>query len=106
MKEDKPNKDTQTEKTFFNNKDETPDPGAGQSSSPKDGPGAARGGGDSASKKKVSVTLRHKTEYPRYRRAGLVLTQKPETYEVTEEQLAALKKDKWVEIGKEGDGKK
>ena len=58
--------------------------------------------------KKQPVLLRHKTEYPRYRRAGLVLTQKPETYEVTEEQLAALKKDKWVVIGdgKEGDCKK
>jgi len=58
--------------------------------------------------KKQSVILRHKTEYPKYRRAGLVLTQKPETYEVTEEQLAMLKKDKWVEIGngkKDGDGK-
>ena len=56
--------------------------------------------------KKQPVTLRHKTEYPRYRRAGLVLTGEEKTYEVTEEQLAALKKDKWVVIGKEEDGKK
>ncbi|MDR0708862.1 MAG: hypothetical protein LBF77_02210 [Spirochaetaceae bacterium] len=48
--------------------------------------------------KKVSVTLRHKTDYPKYRRAGLVLSQKAETREVTEAQLAALKKDPWVEI--------
>ena len=55
----------------------------------------------SGSKKKLSVVLRHKTEYPRYRRAGLVLTQKAETYEVTEEQLAALKSDSWVVIGED-----
>jgi len=48
--------------------------------------------------KKLSVTLRHKTEYPQYRRAGLVLTQKAQTYNVTKEQLAALKKDPWVVI--------
>jgi len=51
--------------------------------------------------KKSPVTLRHKTEYPQYRRAGLVLTQKAQTYNVTEEQLAALKKDPWVVIGKD-----
>ncbi|MDR0322353.1 MAG: hypothetical protein LBI28_12700 [Treponema sp.] len=57
--------------------------------------------------KKISVVLRHKTEYPRYRRAGLVLTQKAETYEVTEEQLATLKKDCWVVIGEDKkDGEK
>jgi hypothetical protein len=51
--------------------------------------------------KKLSVILRHKTEYPGYRRAGLVLTQKAQTYEVTEEQLAILKKDSLVVIGEE-----
>jgi hypothetical protein len=50
--------------------------------------------------------LRHKTEYPRYRRAGLVLTQKAEYHEVTEEQLAALKNDAWVVIEKESGDKK
>jgi len=58
--------------------------------------------------KKLSVILRHKTEYPKYRRAGLVLSQKAETYEVTEEQFAALKKDPWVIVGdgkNDGDGK-
>jgi hypothetical protein len=49
--------------------------------------------------KKTSVVLRHKTEFAHYRRAGIVLTQKPETYEVTEEQLALLKRDYWVVIG-------
>ena len=60
------------------------------------------GGQSNAGEKKQSVILRHKTEYPRYRRAGLALTQKAQTYEVTDEQLAALKKDPWVVIG---DGK-
>ncbi|MCL2267343.1 MAG: HI1506-related protein [Treponema sp.] len=50
--------------------------------------------------KKQSVLLRHKTEYSQYRRAGLVLTQKAQTYNVTEEQLAALEKDPWVVICK------
>jgi hypothetical protein len=56
---------------------------------------------DKAEGRKQPVVLRHKTEYPKYRRAGLVLTQKAETYEVTGEQLAALKKDPWVAIGKD-----
>lgn len=48
---------------------------------------------------KISVTLRHKTEYPRYRRAGLILKQTPGEFSVTTEQLEILKKDKWVEVG-------
>ena len=48
---------------------------------------------------KISVTLRHKTEYPRYRRAGLILKQTPGEFSVTAEQLEILKKDKWVEVG-------
>jgi hypothetical protein len=68
-----------------------------------DGNQPGKGGGQtSAEGKKISVILRHQTEYPKYRRAGLVLTRKAETYEVTEEQLAALKQDKWVVIEKEG----
>jgi hypothetical protein len=54
----------------------------------------------------VSVTVRHKTEYPKYRRAGLVLSQKPEVHEVTASQLAALKSDKWVEVIEKEGGKK
>jgi hypothetical protein len=50
---------------------------------------------------KKTVTLRHKTPHPHYRRAGLVLTSQPKPYQVTEGQLAALKKDPWVEIAKE-----
>ncbi|MDR2096747.1 MAG: hypothetical protein LBP76_14690 [Treponema sp.] len=48
--------------------------------------------------KTVPVMVRHTTEYPKYRRAGLVLSQKPEPHEVTEAQLAALKKDPWIEV--------
>jgi membrane protein involved in colicin uptake len=47
--------------------------------------------------KTVPVQIRHKTEYPKYRCAGLLLTQKPETYEVTAVQLEKLERDPWVE---------
>jgi hypothetical protein len=46
----------------------------------------------------IQVSLRHKTEYPQYRRAGLVLKQTSAEFYVTAEQLAVLKKDKWVEV--------
>jgi hypothetical protein len=47
---------------------------------------------------KKTVSLRHKTPYRSYRRAGLVLTQAPREYTVTEDQLAALKADTGVEV--------
>ena len=53
------------------------------------------------SEKKTAVFLRHKTQYSQYRRAGLVLSHKAECYEVTDSQLAVLKKDTWVVIEKE-----
>jgi hypothetical protein len=89
--------------TFLNSdKDETPDPGVTPDLSLEDGAGAAGEGGDSAARdgeeEKTAVTLRHKTEYPLYRRAGLVLKQTPAEFEVTAEQLAVLKKDRWVEF--------
>jgi hypothetical protein len=43
------------------------------------------------------VLLRHKTPYPHYRRAGLLLTQQFKPYAVTKEQLIILGKDPWVE---------
>jgi hypothetical protein len=46
----------------------------------------------------VVVTLRHKTEYPTYRRAGLVLTKQPKAYRVTPEQLEVLAADQWVQV--------
>ena len=63
-------------------------------------PGNLKGNSpDKPDEKKQPAILWHKTEYSRYRCAGLVLTQKPETYEVTEGQLEKLKRDCWVEIG-------
>jgi membrane protein involved in colicin uptake len=50
-----------------------------------------------AGKTKPAI-IRHKTKYQKYRRAGLVLTQKPETYQVTEAQLEKLRSDYWVVI--------
>ena len=44
------------------------------------------------------VSLRHTTPYRFYRRAGLVLTQTPRKYTVTETQLATLTADTWVEV--------
>jgi hypothetical protein len=46
------------------------------------------------------VTLRHKSPYPHYRRAGLLLTGRWKSYAVTAEQRAALENDAWVEIQK------
>jgi hypothetical protein len=54
---------------------------------------------------KTLVRLRHRTEYSRYRRAGLVLAQVFTPYEVTESQLALLEKDLWIVIEKDGGGK-
>ncbi|MDR0387268.1 MAG: hypothetical protein LBH57_04455 [Treponema sp.] len=52
-----------------------------------------------------TVLIRHKTPYPKYRCAGLVLAQKPETYQVTEAQLEKLRDDPWVVIEKEPEKK-
>jgi hypothetical protein len=59
-------------------------------------------GGDKPESRKISVTARHKTEYPQYRRAGIVLSRKAAAYEVTAGQLDALKKDRWVEVSEAG----
>lgn len=75
---------------------------APKSESPQDGAGKDP---PPATEEKIRVTLRHKTEYPRYRRAGLAIAQIPATYNVTESQLARLKKDPWVVIEKDGGGK-
>ena len=60
----------------------------------------ARAEAEAAAKaeKTEPVQIRHKTEYPKYRCAGLLLTQKPETYTVTAAQLEKLRRDPWVEI--------
>ncbi|MDR3173175.1 MAG: hypothetical protein LBU19_02895 [Treponema sp.] len=53
---------------------------------------------DPPPEKTFSVTLRHTSPYPHYRRAGLLLTGQFKPYTVTEEQRAALKQDAWVEF--------
>ena len=50
--------------------------------------------------KKVTVLASHKTEYDRYRCAGLVLTRKPENHVVTEAQFEKLNRDPWVVVSK------
>jgi hypothetical protein len=69
-----------------------PETGNGEDAPPPEGDGA-EGDGPPPAEKKIRVKLRHKTEYPRYRRAGLVLSQTAAPYEVTESQLDALKND-------------
>jgi len=107
--EKKPDKPATRENPFLDkNKDEPPAPGAGSALSPKEGSGAARDGGDSANEKKqpeeepkdIAILASHKTEYQRYRCAGLVLTSKPDNYLVSKTQLEKLKKDPWVVVAK------
>jgi hypothetical protein len=59
--------------------------------------------GISDGENKISVTLRHKTEFPFYRRAGLILKQTAAVFSVTAEELDILKKDPWVVIVHEGE---
>lgn len=53
----------------------------------------------------VTVYLvRHTTEYPTYRRAGLVLRREPVSEALTAEQVATLEADPWVRIEPAPDG--
>ena len=79
------------------------DSGAGDrngDSTPTDTP-AAGGADDKDSKtkdKKVKLTLRHKSHTQHYYRCGLMLTKVFAEYEVSEEAVAKIKADKWIEI--------
>jgi hypothetical protein len=86
-----------------NNSQDKPetDPANNQQNKPETDPPNNQQAEPKAEEKKLPVVLRHKTEYPRYRCAGLVLTQKPETYQVTGMQLVILRVDPWVEVIKE-----
>jgi hypothetical protein len=68
---------------------------------------AAPSGADekTAPEQTTPLQLRHKTRYPKSRCAALVLTQKLETYQVSEAQLEKLRRDPWVVIVDGGDGK-
>jgi hypothetical protein len=62
-------------------------------------------GGDGKAETKPEtkpVQLRHKTEFPRYRCAGLPLRQAWAAYEVTAAQLVKLRSDPWIEIRESG----
>ena len=54
--------------------------------------------GNKKEEKTVEITANHKTIYPKYRRAGIVLGRLSETFTVTEEQLEILKNDAWVKV--------
>jgi hypothetical protein len=80
-----------------------PDGRAGREAAAAAGKGAEAQEGDDKQARaevKVSIVLHHKTPYPRYRCAGLVLTQKPETYQATALQIERLRRDPWVEMTK------
>jgi len=47
---------------------------------------------------KTPVSVRHKTPNQHYRCAGLALTRKAQTHEVTPAQLERLRRDTWVEV--------
>ena len=67
----------------------------------KTGTEAEAGAEDTAKareEKTIPVRLRHKTEYPKHRCAGLMLGQKAETRRVTAGQLEKLRCGPWVEI--------
>jgi hypothetical protein len=71
---------------------DSPPPNGSQNSSSQDS------GGQEA--RKVTVLASHKTEYDKYRCAGLVLTRKPENHLVTEAQFEKLNRDPWVAVAK------
>ena len=48
--------------------------------------------------KKVRLTLRHKSHTQHYYRCGLMLTKVFAEYEVSEDAVAKIKADKWIEI--------
>lgn len=60
---------------------------------------------DAPAEPSVTVYLvRHTTEYPTYRRAGLVLRREPVSEALTAEQVAILEADPWVRIEPAPDG--
>jgi hypothetical protein len=48
----------------------------------------------------ITIQASHKTEYEKYRCAGLVLTRKPANYLVCAAQLEKLRRDPWVVVHK------
>jgi hypothetical protein len=67
---------------------------------PKTSAQAGTGAGADAQAETKPALIRHKTQYQKYRCAGLILTQKLESYQVTEAQLKKLEHDPWVVIKK------
>ena len=61
----------------------------------------AKTGAKEEAAKTRPVLIRHKTHYLIYRCAGLLLTRKAQTCQVSETQLEILRRDPWVVIEKE-----
>lgn len=53
---------------------------------------------DKDTKESVKMTLRHKSHTQHYYRCGLMLTKVFAEYEVSEDAVAKIKADKWIEI--------
>ncbi len=60
--------------------------------------GGADDKGGKTKDKKVKLTLRHKSHTQHYYRCGLMLTKVFAEYEVSEDAVAKIKSDKWIEI--------
>lgn len=67
------------------------------SEQPKDGNAEKKAESDAA-KKTVKMVLKHKSHTPHYHRCGLMLTKVFAEYEVSEEAVAKIKADKWIEV--------
>lgn len=102
---DSGNGDTQptvTQQTETPASSETPpadnaDKDGNASEQPKDGNAEKKAESDAA-KKTVKMVLKHKSHTPHYHRCGLMLTKVFAEYEVSEEAVAKIKADKWIEV--------
>lgn len=95
------NGDTQLPVTPHDDSDADSGSGNGGDNPPADETGGSDEKSEKDSKtkdKKVKLTLRHKSHTQHYYRCGLMLTKVFAEYEVSEEAVAKIKADKWIEI--------
>lgn len=75
-------------------------PGLGRDGADTEGEADASAAADQSGEGLSVMSLRHKTIYPDYYRAGLKLSRQFRDYPVTKEQLVLLEEDPWVEVKK------
>lgn len=92
----------QTNETVASEQTANVDQTSNDSTAEQAGGGTEKGnktaGAKTAKTKLITVSVRHKTTYPTYRRAGLVLRSTAKEEQVTTEELETLKADPWVEV--------